>query len=145
MAKKQDPLKLIKQLGEELYNLRKSITDAEEAARLAIAPLKEEKEAKQALLIDAFKKAGVSSIRVQAGDTVAMVSRQSYAVLNPISALFWAKDNGAVRIDSIMLKQRLEKADPATLPEGVFQAVTEEYISVRKPKAPKATEEADKV
>lgn len=127
----------IKTLGERLYQLRRQITDAEEASRLSVAPMKEEKERVQGELIAAFKAAGIASIKVAAGDTVTVANRAAYAILNPISAFFWAKEHGAVKIDSIALKQKLEQADPATLPEGVFSPVVEEYISVRKPKPPK--------
>ena len=127
----------IKALAEELAALRTEITAKEEAHRLELDAMKEHRDAVQSQLLDALRKEDLTSIKTTAGESYSRATRRGVDIINPIAALSWAKDSGAISIDRRLVAQKLADKDADTLPPG-FELVVTEYISVRKPKATKA-------
>jgi hypothetical protein len=116
-------------LAEKLYTLRKEIDHRDEEHDLIMSPLKQERDQAQADLIAALNATGLASLKVSSGDTFTKAQRRTVAVIDPYRALEWAKEAGAVKIDTALVAQMVK--DGKELPEAFRPEVTE-YISVRK-------------
>jgi len=135
MAKSK--LAQLKELGEALYLLRREIEVVEAESKAVLDPLKRRKDELQEEMRALFGEVGLASIKNEAGETISVVPKKEYVVVNEIYALPWAKEHGAVRIDSRLLAQKLSAMEPEKVPAEAFQLVESSYISVRKPAPPK--------
>lgn len=127
----------IKSNAEQLAELRTTIAKTEEAHRLELESLKEKRDTLQNDLLTALRKEGLASIKTAAGESYARSTRRGVNIINPIAALAWAKEHGAIAIDRRIVATKLAKTDK--IPAG-FELVETEYISVRKPRAEKEVE-----
>jgi len=117
--------------AERLYEIRKLISDKEDALKLELEALKTERDVVQLELIADLNKTGLESIKVASGETYTKAIRKGISITNEVFALKWALEAKAVKIDTLVASQLLRNA--TELPEGI-EAVSTEYISVRKPK-----------
>lgn len=122
----------IKAKAELLENLRATIDQFDKDHEEKISALKAERDQIQSELLADLRDVGLNSIKVANGTSYTRSVRKGVAIVTEPLALKWALANMAVRIDSRLVAQKLEKA--AELPAG-FERVESEFISIRKPKA----------
>jgi hypothetical protein len=127
----------IKTKAEQLAETRLLIAKTEEAHRVELEGMKAKRDTLQDELLAELRKEGLTSIKTDGGESYTRATRRGINITNPITALAWAKDHGAVAIDRRLVGAKLAKA--TVMPTG-FELVENEYISVRKPKADKADE-----
>ena len=132
---KKIKLKKIKELGEKLYEARQAINAADQEYDKKVSGLKEQRDLFQQELVDSLKKVGISSIRVNSGDSFVLARKPRYAFTSETLALKWATENHCVRPDSELVRQKLndQRKAGAELPSFVKVEETE-YISVIKAK-----------
>lgn len=119
----------ITEKAEKLYQIRQLIEKKEEECKRELESLKTERDVIQELLLISLNKQGLKSIKVSSGDSIYKGTRRGVTIINEFRALEWAKENGAVNIDKVMVAQKLK--DATTIPSG-FELVQTEFISVRK-------------
>ena len=124
-------LQTITKNAERLYEIRKLISDKEDALKVELESLKAERDAVQVALIADLTKNGLASIKVASGETYSKAIRRGISITNEAFALKWALEAKAVKIDTVVAGQLLRGAEK--LPKGI-EATSTEYISVRKPK-----------
>jgi hypothetical protein len=125
----------IKARAEALAFIRLEIAALEEAHRQELEQKKASRDTIQNELLVELRKEGLTSIKTSNGDSYSRATRRGVDIINPIAALSWAKEHGAIAIDRRLVAQRL--AEFEKMPPG-FQLVETEFISVHKPKAKKA-------
>lgn len=121
----------IKEKSERLYALRRQLGEIDEAHKKATEELKAERDKLQAELVADMEQLGVASLKVASGDTFTKAIRRSAVVVNPVRALEWAKEHGAISIDSRIMAQKVK--DGVELPDA-FKLNETAYISVRRAK-----------
>ncbi len=117
--------------AEELSKLRQEEAKIKEKFEEMLKPLKEEKEKKQAELIQELHEIGLSSVKVESGESYAIKKGKSLIVTSEAMALKWAIDNRAVSINKTIVKQKLKDTDE--VPKG-FNYEEREFISISKPR-----------
>lgn len=124
-------LQELREKSERLYDLRREIEQIEDTHDTILEPLKQERDAIQGEVIAGMSELKLASFKVEAGDTFTKAVRKSVAIIDPYRALEWAKEKGAVTIDTKLVAQMYR--DGKELPEA-FQARETEYIAVRRAK-----------
>lgn len=127
-----NPIEEIQALGEELYQLRRTIAEKEEEFKAILAEDKKRRDLLQEELMHRLREHKMTSIKTESGDSFARAKRRSIAVSNMNLAIRTAMKLGAVTPDLKKLGTMLSKEEK--LPKG-FERVETEYISVRKAKA----------
>lgn len=125
-------LQELRDKSEKLYALRREIDKRDQEHRMVMEPLEQERDALQGEVLAALNELQLASFKVASGETFTKAVRKSIVILDPYRALEWAKEHGAVSVDSKLVAQMYK--DGKQLPEA-FQPRETEYISVRKPKA----------
>ncbi len=117
--------------AEELSKLRQEEAKIKEKFEEMLKPLKEEKEKKQAELIQELHEVGLSSVKVESGESYSIKKGKSLLVTSEILAFKWAIDHRAVSINKTIVKQKLKGIEE--IPEG-FSYEEREFISISKSK-----------
>ena len=120
----------IQELGEKLYQTRKTIREVEDEAKRTKDELKILKNEVETELLDLMTQEKIGSIKTEGGESYSKSSAKSIGITNPVFALKWCKDNDCYKIDKDLLKKQLK--DTEELPE-CFTRIETEFISVRKP------------
>ena len=120
----------IQELGEKLYQTRKTIKEVEEEAKQTKDELKILKHEVETELLELMTRAKIGSIKTEGGESYSKSTRNGVAIKDPMRALFWARDNACYSIDKLLLTQKLKGVEE--LPECFTRTITE-FISVRKP------------
>lgn len=121
----------IKEKAEQLYALRQEIGQIEERHAAELESLKKQRDLLQASLIEDMTIGEIASLKVASGETFTKAVRKSVAIVNEFMALEWAKEHGAVTVDTKIIAQKVK--DGIELPADIFRPVETNYISVRKP------------
>lgn len=121
--------------AEELSKVRAEIRVREEKWKEETDHLfARERELKESLLDD-LQSIGLSSVKVASGESYFISKTHDFEIKNPLQYDSWARDQRCVRIDKLLVKQRLNAAlKKGELPEFV-QPVERETISVRQAKS----------
>ena len=117
--------------AEDLYAVRKQITEREEEVKNELQELKDKRDTLQNNLIKELDDIGLKSIKVATGDSFALASRKGYRITNEIAATKWAIDNRAVKIDQTILARKIKESGDT--PKWA-EPIENKYISVRKAK-----------
>ncbi len=117
--------------AEELSKLRQEEAKIKEKFEEMLKPLKEEKEKKQAELIQELHEVGLSSVKVESGESYSIKKGKSLLVTSEILAFKWAIDHRAASINKTIVKQKLKGIEE--IPEG-FSYEEREFISISKSK-----------
>lgn len=125
-------IKDITALAEHLYTLRREIDALDEAHDMKMEGIKAERDEAQVQLITSMNENNLKSLAVTSGDTFTKAERRSVSVIDPYRALEWAKEAGAVKIDTALIAQMVK--DGKELPTAFRPEITE-YIAVRKAKS----------
>lgn len=118
--------------AEELSKLRQEEASIKEKFEEMLKPLKEEKEKKQAELLEELHEVGLSSVKVESGESYSIKKGKSLTITSEVMAFKWAIENRAVSINKLIVKQKLKDIDE--VPKG-FEYEEKEFISISKSKA----------
>lgn len=127
--------------AERLAEVRALLDDREERFKKETNDLYEEEGVLKALLLGKLKEAGMTSVKVKNGNTVAIIPSKRVEILSEADALLWAAKNMLVSINKSLVKTKLNAMMEANEKLPDFIRLEEgESVSIKKPK-PKAETE----
>lgn len=130
--------------AERLAEVRSLLDTREERFKVETNDLYEEEKVLKELLLGKLKEAGMTSVKVKNGNTVAIIPSKRVEILNEPLALKWAAEHMLVSFNKTLMKSKLNEMMDNKYPLPAFVRLEEgESVSIKKPK-PKADDEAKK-
>lgn len=124
-------LKRIKNVAEQLYEIRQQIREREEENKAVLDKLRMQRDELEAALITDLRKNGLPSIATDAGIKMTVYPTKSLEVVNEVFALKWALEHKAVSVNKLLAKQIIK--DLPEIPSG-FAMVEQDSIRITNSK-----------
>lgn len=115
------------EIANQLYAVRKEIKEIEERHEAELAPKKALLESLQTVLITAFEKDGLKSLKTTEAN-FALTSRHGFTFTDEIRARAWAIENNAYSIDKRLAAQVLKEV---TEYPDFIQPTETKYLTIK--------------